>query len=80
MNILVIDSGVKLSHPVFTNSNIESNEITDNPSKRVFYDNDNNGHGTAVCSLICKSLKRYNIVASIKVIKAFTTEASSESC
>lgn len=80
MNIVVIDSGVRLSHVCFKNVNIKSYELTDTHFKQVYSDNDSFGHGTAICYLIEKSLQKQNISAQIIMIKAFenyeTTEAN----
>ena len=79
MNILVVDSGIKLSHEAFEEFNIESYEIVGNRLEQVFCDNDENGHGTAVCGLICNSLKRYGVDANVKMLKAFSGDSVNES-
>lgn len=79
MNILIIDSGIELSHPAFLEYNIASYQICNGHAERIYFDNDINGHGTAVCSLICKSLKHQNIVANIDMLKAFSDNEASES-
>lgn len=77
MNIVVIDSGIKRSHKVFSDVNIESYELRDGELQQVMCDNDSYGHGTAVCSLICKSLKKSNIEYCLKVVKAFSEDTTS---
>lgn len=78
MTIIVIDSGVKLSHPCFQNDDIESYELKNGSVIRVYNDNDSLGHGTAVSYLISKSFHRQNIKAKIIVIKCFDRFSTTE--
>lgn len=61
MNILIIGSGIilsyLLSHPSFDGFDIELYEIINNIPERSFHNNDNNGHGTAVCTLFLKTIR-----------------------
>ncbi len=78
MDIIIIDSGIKLSHPCFSNQRIESYELVDNKLVEVQHDNDEYGHGTAISYLITKSLERHGVMGGVKMIKAFSDEHTSE--
>ncbi len=66
IKIVIVDSGVKLSHNIFKNANITSLEYRNGMLETIYNDNDTHGHGTAIAGIISHN----TINADIIIIKA----------
>lgn len=51
-NVVVIDSGVELEHPIFKHKHIRAYELVN--GNIIKSETDEFGHGTAVTGIICK--------------------------
>lgn len=69
-HIIILDTGVNLSHPKLNEKNIRCKRITDSGFEEIFEDSDANGHGTAICGIITE--KNANI--KLTMYKIFDSE------
>ena len=76
--IAVIDSGIDIQSPVFADGDYNGITIKYDNSKFETYSSfdDENGHGTGVCSLLKKGLSEYQVPCNLFIVKIFEKEFS----